>query len=337
MFDFLEDENVYLSSTEKHEESGPLNLFSRMLKFFETEFTNEDEKQATVVQPTEKKPEIKKVETTNATRSRRQAGFDDFYTNDFLYDYYDWVCSETDCQLCNVLTAECCDPSINVNCMLPDSCLNNPCLSGGTCITARTIDGKQPDFICVCLPGFTGKYCQLTNDFMLPPSGPIGPPGPPGPPGPGMPQGGLYGQQGGMGGGFGQQQPGGGYGQPQQQPGSGYGMQQPAGGYGPQAQPQLPQQFFRPQQQPFMFVPQAPSYAVLPPPPQQQQQPPQYGQQQQAPPPPQYGQLQQQAPPPTQPPQQPQYGSSGSSQWGAPSGAVARSLSAKGTDWEGKN
>jgi hypothetical protein len=164
---FLEDENVYLSSTEKHEESGPLTLLGRMLKFFETEITNDDEKQETV-----KKPEIKTVETTNSTiskRNRRQAGFDEFYTNDFLYDYYDWVCSETDCQLCNVLTAECCDPSINVNCMLPDSCLNNPCLSGGTCITSRTIDGKQPDFICVCLPGFTGKYCQLTNDFMLPP------------------------------------------------------------------------------------------------------------------------------------------------------------------------
>jgi hypothetical protein len=36
---------------------------------------------------------------------------------------------------------------------------------------------------------------------------------------------------------------------------------------------------------------------------------------------------QQQAPPPTQPPQQPLYGS----------GAQIRSLSAKGTDWEGKD
>jgi hypothetical protein len=257
-----------------------------------------------------KKPEIKTVETTNSTmnkRNRRQAGFDEFYTNDFLYDYYDWVCSETDCQLCNVLTAECCDPSINVNCMLPDSCLNNPCLSGGTCITSRTIDGKQPDFICVCLPGFTGKYCQLTNDFMLPPPVVPGPPGPPGPQGP-------------QGSGF----PG----------GMGYGQPQPGGmvGYGPQQPPQM----FRPPQQPLMFIPQPPTYGMPP-----VQQPPSYGMQvqqappppssygmqvQQAPPPPSsYGMQVQQAPPPTQPPQQPLYGS----------GAQIRSLSAKGTDWEG--
>jgi len=91
--------------------------------------------------------------------------FGDF-VNDYAYDYYDWVCTETACQLCDILTSECCDPTINVNCFLPDSCLNNPCLSGGTCITTRTIAG-QPDFVCVCLPGLTGKYCQLTNDYFV--------------------------------------------------------------------------------------------------------------------------------------------------------------------------
>jgi hypothetical protein len=120
--------------------------------------------------------ELKEVDT-NSTRSRRQLlppnrlgpqfpdggmnsqfpDFYDFYPNDFLYDYYDWVCSDTLCQLCNILTSECCDPSVNVNCFLPDSCLNNPCLSGGTCIPTQTLD-QRADFICVCYPGFTGKY-----------------------------------------------------------------------------------------------------------------------------------------------------------------------------------
>lgn len=98
--------------------------------------------------------------------------FYDFYPNDFLYDYYDWVCSDTSCQLCNILTSECCDPDVNVNCFLPDSCLNNPCLSGGTCIPTRTTD-ERPDFICACYPGFTGKYCQLTNEFFFPPPPPM--------------------------------------------------------------------------------------------------------------------------------------------------------------------
>jgi hypothetical protein len=104
------------------------------------------------------------------------------YVSDYAYDYYDWVCSEQICQLCDILTSECCDPDRDVNCFLPDSCLNNPCLSGGTCITSRTIDNR-PDFICVCLPGLTGKYCQMVNDyfvgaeFLLPPVLPI-PPGP---------------------------------------------------------------------------------------------------------------------------------------------------------------
>ena len=88
------------------------------------------------------------------------------YVSDYAYDYYDWICSDTACQLCDILTSECCDPAIDVNCFLPDSCLNNPCLSGGTCITTRTLD-NQPDFICVCLPGLTGKYCQLVNDYFV--------------------------------------------------------------------------------------------------------------------------------------------------------------------------
>jgi hypothetical protein len=93
------------------------------------------------------------------------------YASDYNYDYYDWVCSELSCQLCNILTSECCDPAApaptgDPNCFLPDSCLNNPCLAGGTCITTRTLDDR-PDFICVCLPGLTGKYCQLWNDYFI--------------------------------------------------------------------------------------------------------------------------------------------------------------------------
>lgn len=86
--------------------------------------------------------------------------------SDYSYDYYDWICSETSCQLCDILTSECCDPDVDVNCFLPDTCLNNPCLSGGTCITSKTIDDR-PDFTCVCLPGLTGKYCQLVNDYFV--------------------------------------------------------------------------------------------------------------------------------------------------------------------------
>jgi hypothetical protein len=147
----------------------------------------------------EKSDDLTVIESTNSTRSKRQMpmpmpppnrlgpqfpdgglnsqfpDFYDFYPNDFLYDYYDWVCSDTSCQLCNILTSECCDPAVNVNCFLPDSCLNNPCLSGGTCIPTQTLD-QRADFICVCYPGFTGKYCQLTNEFFFPP--PLPPPPP---------------------------------------------------------------------------------------------------------------------------------------------------------------
>jgi len=88
------------------------------------------------------------------------------YVGDYAYDYYDWICTDTACQLCDILTSECCDPDIDINCYLPDSCINNPCLAGGTCITSRTIDGR-PDFVCACLPGLTGKYCQLANDYFV--------------------------------------------------------------------------------------------------------------------------------------------------------------------------
>jgi len=142
-------------------------------------------------------------ESRNETQSRqkrqlavplgfRSYDYGDYYgglTGDYNYDYYDWVCSETRCQLCNILGGECCDPDANPNCFLPDSCLNNPCLAGGSCVTTQTIDGRQ-DFLCICLPGLTGKYCQITNDYIVdgflprvpigpgfPPNGPFPPPG----------------------------------------------------------------------------------------------------------------------------------------------------------------
>jgi hypothetical protein len=88
------------------------------------------------------------------------------YIGDYAYDYYDWICTDTACQLCDILTSDCCDPAYDRNCYLPDSCMNNPCLSGGTCISSKTIDNR-PDFICACLPGLTGKYCQLANDYFV--------------------------------------------------------------------------------------------------------------------------------------------------------------------------
>jgi hypothetical protein len=178
------------------------------------------------------------------------------YIGDYNYDYYDWVCTTNppNCQLCNILGSECCDPAINTNCFLPDSCLNNPCLAGGTCITVTTIDGR-PDFTCVCLPGLSGKYCQLATDyfvgaqFFAPPPMPIIPPfgaplpilAPGGGVGPGMggPGGPVAGGQGGQMQGGQQQQGYGGYG--------GYGGQQQQGGQGPiqggQGQAQGGQQF----------------------------------------------------------------------------------------------
>ena len=80
------------------------------------------------------------------------------------YDYYDYVCTKGRCQVCDVLTGACCNPRTDQNCFLPESCINNPCLSGGTCIETRTVD-NQPDFVCACHRGLTGKYCQLVDDF----------------------------------------------------------------------------------------------------------------------------------------------------------------------------
>lgn len=90
------------------------------------------------------------------------------YTNDYNYDYYDWVCSTNppNCQLCNILGSDCCDPAADPNCVLPDTCVNNPCLAGGTCIEMRTI-AQNLDFTCVCLPGLSGKYCQLATDYFV--------------------------------------------------------------------------------------------------------------------------------------------------------------------------
>jgi hypothetical protein len=79
------------------------------------------------------------------------------------YDYYDWVCAGNTCRLCDVLTGACCDPQVP-NCFLPDSCANNPCLSGGTCIDTLTVSNNR-DFQCICIRGLTGKYCQLIDDF----------------------------------------------------------------------------------------------------------------------------------------------------------------------------
>ena len=93
--------------------------------------------------------------------------FADYYANflaDAAYDYYDWVCTGASCQLCDVLTGDCCDPNYDRNCFLPDSCANNPCLSGGTCISTLTVDFR-PDFMCVCTAGLTGKYCQLIDEY----------------------------------------------------------------------------------------------------------------------------------------------------------------------------
>lgn len=103
------------------------------------------------------------------------ADFGDYYGNflaDSAYDYYDWVCTDRVCQLCDVLTGDCCNPDLDRNCFLPDSCANNPCLSGGTCITTRTID-YRPDFMCICQGGLTGKYCQLVDQYYVPPTIPV--------------------------------------------------------------------------------------------------------------------------------------------------------------------
>jgi hypothetical protein len=110
-------------------------------------------------------------EPAKALKKRQLPDYYNLFLDYAAYDYYDWVCTGRQCQLCDVLTGDCCDPR-QPNCFLPDSCSNNPCLSGGTCITTRTID-NQPDFSCVCKAGLTGKYCQLVDEFAIP--GPIPP------------------------------------------------------------------------------------------------------------------------------------------------------------------
>lgn len=116
---------------------------------------------------------IASTNETSSVRAKRQIPLSqDFSFMDYSsYDYYDWVCNnQADCQLCDVLTGACCDPENNLNCFLPDSCANNPCLSGGTCINTETVAPNPGvrgfyDFTCVCIRGLTGKYCQLIDDF----------------------------------------------------------------------------------------------------------------------------------------------------------------------------
>jgi len=230
---------------------------------------------------------------TGLHRSKRQLAvplgfrsydYGDYYgglTGDYNYDYYDWVCSETRCRVCNILGGECCDPAENPNCNLPDTCLNNPCLAGGSCVTTTTLLGN-PDFLCICLPGLTGKYCQITNDYIVdgfmpnipigpafPPHGPFPPPNgilPPPPPG-------FLGQTGG------QQQMGGYYQPPPPQAPTSYQQAPPPAMpmYQPQAPP--PSMPMYQQQAP---PPAMPSYQPQAPPPSYEQ-PQQY---QQPPPPP---------------------------------------------------
>ena len=236
-------------------------------------------------------------QTQNSTESHRQKrqlaaplgfrsyDYGDYYgpiTGDYNYDYYDWVCSEASCQLCNILGGECCDPEGNPNCFLPDTCLNNPCLAGGSCITTRTIH-DQPDFLCICLPGLTGKYCQITNDYIVDgflPHIPIGPAFPPhglfppaGPFGLGSLDGVFAGGAGGAGG------AGNGYPAPAPYQPAQYQQQAPPAPYQQpvQYQQQAPPAPYQPQQeqyQPQPAQPQAPyGYAQ-----QQQQQAPQFAQ-----------------------------------------------------------
>lgn len=44
-----------------------------------------------------------------------------------------------------------------------DECLSDPCNAEGTdrCLD---LDNK---FKCVCHPGFSGEFCEVTNDFFL--------------------------------------------------------------------------------------------------------------------------------------------------------------------------
>ena len=113
---------------------------------------------------------INQVDSTNITesihRSKRQIpmAYDFGFMDYAAYDYYDWVCFGRVCNLCDVLTGACCDPGVSPNCFLPDSCANNPCLSGGTCVDTVTVSGNR-DFQCICIRGLTGKYCQLIDDF----------------------------------------------------------------------------------------------------------------------------------------------------------------------------
>ena len=58
----------------------------------------------------------------------------------------------------------CCNPLLHENCFIPDFCSNTPCLYNGKCAGTLTLDGHL-DFVCICIRGHTGKYCQLVDDF----------------------------------------------------------------------------------------------------------------------------------------------------------------------------
>jgi len=169
------------------------NVETRLKKDDLNTVTVDGEKITNVLRQSVSENSTKTNETELHNRAKRQLAvplgfrsydYGDYYgalTGDYNYDYYDWVCSETSCQLCNILGGECCDPNSGPNCFLQDSCLNNPCLAGGSCVPTTTIHG-QNDFLCICLPGLTGKYCQITNDYIVDgflPNIPIGPAFPP--------------------------------------------------------------------------------------------------------------------------------------------------------------
>jgi hypothetical protein len=118
--------------------------------------------------------QTEKTTEKNHKLAKRQIPFlpDGTFMDYAAYDYYDWVCSNGFCQICDVLSGVCCNPATQANCFLPDSCANNPCLSGGTCVNTLTVAGNR-DFTCICQRGLTGKYCQLIDEFTPPLVAPI--------------------------------------------------------------------------------------------------------------------------------------------------------------------
>ena len=46
-------------------------------------------------------------------------------------------------------------------CFITDLCMGLPCENGGTCIE------NADDYTCTCVPGFTGRNCQTSNEASL--------------------------------------------------------------------------------------------------------------------------------------------------------------------------